>query len=126
MSSDLYHLTASEISSKIKAGEISVEDYAKSLLSRIEARDEAVGAWAYLNPSYVLEQAKALDAIPPSERGTLHGIAIAVKDVLYTKGTFSHWINDALLAHGVLGELTTKQICPHNSTPPSTPTMHQK
>ncbi|OWY49004.1 stomatin family protein [Alternaria alternata] len=85
MSSDLYRLTASEISAKIKAGETSVEEYAKSLLARIESRDEAVQAWAYLDPEYVIKQARALDAIPTAERGPLHGVAIAVKDVIYTK-----------------------------------------
>ena len=86
MSSDLYRLTASELLAKIKASELSVEDYATSLLKRIEARDETVQAWAYHDPAYVMEQARALDAIPPSERGPLHGVAIAVKDVIYTKG----------------------------------------
>ena len=86
MGSDLYKLTATDISAKIKAGETSVEEYAKSLLGRIEARDEAVQAWAYLDPEYVIKQAKALDAIPQAERGPLHGVAIAVKDVIYTKG----------------------------------------
>ncbi|KAG9186876.1 hypothetical protein G6011_09984 [Alternaria panax] len=85
MSSDLYRLTASDISAKIKAGETSVEEYAKSLLARIESRDKAVQAWAYLEPEYVIKQAKALDAIPAAERGPLHGVAIAVKDVIYTK-----------------------------------------
>jgi Asp-tRNA(Asn)/Glu-tRNA(Gln) amidotransferase A subunit family amidase len=84
---DLYRLTATEVSTKIKGGDVSVEDYARSLLSRIEARDGAVQAWAYLKPGYVIEQARTLDAIPQNERGPLHGIAIAVKDVLYTKGT---------------------------------------
>lgn len=86
MASDLYRLTATEVLRKIKAGEISVEDYARSLLGRIEARDEAVKAWAYLEPAYVLKQARALDSVPSSERGSLHGVAIAVKDVIYTKG----------------------------------------
>jgi Asp-tRNA(Asn)/Glu-tRNA(Gln) amidotransferase A subunit family amidase len=89
MSVDLYRLTATEISTKIKAGDISVEDYARSLLSRIEARDGAIQAWAYLKPDHVIEQAKLLDAISKDERGPLHGIAIAVKDVLYTKGTLN-------------------------------------
>jgi NCS1 family nucleobase:cation symporter-1 len=89
MGSDLYRLTASEISAKIKAGEISVEEYAKSLLTRIESRDEAVQAWVYLNHEYVMKQAKALDAIPAAGRGPLHGVAIAVKDVIYTKGELS-------------------------------------
>jgi Asp-tRNA(Asn)/Glu-tRNA(Gln) amidotransferase A subunit family amidase len=83
MSSNLYKLTATEILAKI---EVSVEEYARSLLARIEARDGAVQAWAYLDPERVIKQAKALDAIPQLERGPLHGIAIAVKDVIYTKG----------------------------------------
>ncbi|KAH3989990.1 hypothetical protein HBH70_201220 [Parastagonospora nodorum] len=85
MASELYRLTATEISAKIKAGEITVLDYANSLLKRIEARDDAVQAWAYFKSEYLLEQAKALDAIPSAERGPLHGVAIAVKDVIYTK-----------------------------------------
>jgi Asp-tRNA(Asn)/Glu-tRNA(Gln) amidotransferase A subunit family amidase len=86
MSTDFYRLTATEASTKIKAGEISVENYARSLLQRIDARDEAVQAWAYLDAEYVIKQAKALDAVKPAERGPLHGVAIAVKDVIYTKG----------------------------------------
>lgn len=86
MRTDLYKLTATEILTKIKSGEVTVENYATSLLKRIEDRDDAVQAWAYLDPAYVIEQAKALDAIPKSERGPLHGVAIAVKDVIFTKG----------------------------------------
>jgi Asp-tRNA(Asn)/Glu-tRNA(Gln) amidotransferase A subunit family amidase len=88
MSSTLYQLTATEVLAKIKYGDVTVEDYARSLLKRIESRDEAVQAWAYLNPDYVIKQAQALDAVPQSERGPLHGVAIAVKDVIYTKREF--------------------------------------
>lgn len=88
MSSNLYRLTATEVLRKTKSGEISVQEYATSLLQRIEARDDAVQAWAYLDASYVMEQAKALDAIPVSKRGPLHGVAIAVKDVIFTKGCY--------------------------------------
>lgn len=88
MSPELYQLTATEVAKKIQQGEVTVEEYAKSLLKRIEARDEVVKAWAYLNPEHVIEQAKALDAVPKDERGPLHGVAIAVKDVIYTKGQF--------------------------------------
>lgn len=89
MTSDLHRLTATEVLAKVKANEVSVRDYAKSLLARIDARDELVQAWAYINADQVMEQAKALDAIPPAERGPLHGVAIAVKDVIYTKGTLT-------------------------------------
>jgi len=86
MVSELYRLSANEILHEIKENGLSVEEYAKSLLHRIELRDADVQAWAYLDPAYVLEQAKALDAIAPAQRGPLHGVAIAVKDVIYTKG----------------------------------------
>lgn len=86
MTTELYRLTATEVLRKIKEGEISVEEYATSLLKRIKTRDAAVQAWAYLDPAYVLAQAKALDAVAPAQRGPLHGVAIAVKDVILTKG----------------------------------------
>lgn len=85
MSTQLYQLTATEVVAKIKSGEATVEDYARSLLQRIKTRDEAVQAWAYLDADHVVKQAKALDAVPSAERGPLHGVAIAVKDVIYTK-----------------------------------------
>ena len=85
MDGTLYQLTATEILARIKIGEVTVEDYARSLLERIKSRDEAVQAWAYLDPDYVIKQAKALDAVPKAQRGPLHGVAIAVKDVIYTK-----------------------------------------
>ena len=94
MSSTLYQLTATEILTKIKDGEVTVEDYARSLLERIKSRDEAVQAWAYLDPDYVIKQAQALDAVPHAQRGPLHGVAIAVKDVIYTKRKFKGgWTN---------------------------------
>ncbi|KAH0385249.1 amidase signature enzyme, partial [Aureobasidium melanogenum] len=85
MTAEPYQLTATEVLHKIKAGELTVEAYARSLLARIDHRDEAVQAWAYLDPDYVIKQAKVLDEVPLSERGPLHGVAIAVKDVIYTK-----------------------------------------
>ncbi|KAJ4982714.1 glutamyl-tRNA amidotransferase subunit A (amidase) [Stagonosporopsis vannaccii] len=85
MFSEAYRLTATEVVQKIKSGELSVQEYASSLIDRIAARDDAVQAWAYLDPVYVLEQAKALDAVPQADRGPLHGVAIAVKDVIFTK-----------------------------------------
>lgn len=86
MSSNLHRLTATEVLQKTKAGELSVQEYATALLQHIEARDETVQAWAYLNTAHVMEQARVLDAIPASDRGPLHGVAIAVKDVIFTKG----------------------------------------
>ncbi|KAL4984209.1 amidase signature domain-containing protein [Aspergillus falconensis] len=80
-----FRLTASEALRLIKDNKLTVEDYARSLLSRIEWRDPTVQAWAYLNPERVLEQARQLDKLPIDQRGPLHGLPIGVKDVIYTK-----------------------------------------
>ncbi|OIW33466.1 amidase [Coniochaeta ligniaria NRRL 30616] len=80
-----YKLTATEVIAQIRDGSLTVEDYAKSLLSRIEQRDPVVKAWAYLDPDLVLKRARELDQIPPDQRGPLHGVAVGVKDVIYTK-----------------------------------------
>jgi Asp-tRNA(Asn)/Glu-tRNA(Gln) amidotransferase A subunit family amidase len=85
--SDLYRLTACQALQLLKRGDLSVEDYAKSLLSHIKERDAVVKAWAYLDPVYVLQQARQLDEIPPEKRGLLHGLPIGVKDIILTKGT---------------------------------------
>lgn len=81
-----YLLTASEALSRLKDGSLTVEAYAQSLLSRIERRNDAVRAWAYLDLGYVFAEARRLDGIPAEKRGPLHGVAVAVKDVIQTKG----------------------------------------
>lgn len=81
-----YRFTASEAIAEIKAGTLTVEDYASALLDRIEERDAQVEAWAYLDREYVLTQARDLDKVPIDQRGPLHGVAVGVKDVIYTKG----------------------------------------
>lgn len=81
-----YRLSATKALRALSADELTVEEYAQSLLAHIEKRDPIVKAWAHLSPKHVLEQARALDKIPTSERGALHGVAVAIKDVIYTKG----------------------------------------
>ncbi|KAI8938509.1 hypothetical protein NX059_004397 [Plenodomus lindquistii] len=80
-----YHLTASQAQAKFNDDSLTVEEYAKSLLSRIETRDPTVHAWAYLDPALVLQRARELDQTPREQRGPLHGVAIAVKDVILTR-----------------------------------------
>ncbi|KAL7620827.1 hypothetical protein AAE478_009825 [Parahypoxylon ruwenzoriense] len=80
-----YQLTATQTLAKFRDGSLTVQQYAQSLLSRIERRDAAVGAWAYLNSDYVIQQAKELDSVPQEKRGPLHGVAVAIKDIIYTK-----------------------------------------
>lgn len=83
-----YRLTASQALARVTDGSLTVEEYTKSLLSRIAKRDAEVQAWAYLDPGRVLQEAARLDRIPIGERGPLHGVAVAVKDIFYTKGNY--------------------------------------
>jgi len=80
-----FRLTATQAQAGFKNGSLSVEDYAKSLLDRVEARDSTTHAWAYIDKELVLQRARELDAIPPEKRGPLHGVAVGVKDVILTK-----------------------------------------
>ncbi|RJE21239.1 hypothetical protein PHISCL_06421 [Aspergillus sclerotialis] len=84
---EYYRLTGSQILRLIQQGEVTVEEYAKSLLARIKER-EHIQAWAYLDPELVLSQARRLDKIPLEKRGPLHGLAVGIKDIALTKGTF--------------------------------------
>lgn len=79
-----YKLTATEALSLMKSGKLTVTEYANSLLSRISTRDTHTVAWTYLDSTTILASAAILDALPPSSRGPLHGLPIAVKDVILT------------------------------------------
>jgi Asp-tRNA(Asn)/Glu-tRNA(Gln) amidotransferase A subunit family amidase len=80
-----FRLTASQAQVKFQDGSLTVVEYAKSLLARVEARDATIHAWAYLNSEMVLQRARELDQLPKESRGPLHGVAIGVKDVILTK-----------------------------------------
>lgn len=86
---DAWKLDASEAVALTTSGRLSVESYACSLLERIHARNDSIKAWAFLDSELVIAQAKALDRLARSKRGRLHGVAVAVKDVMYTKGMVS-------------------------------------
>lgn len=85
---EAFRLTATQARSKLRDGSLTVVQYAQSLLARIEERDPIVKGWAYINPKLVLEEASKLDQVPLENRGPLHGIAVGVKDVIYTKGIY--------------------------------------
>lgn len=86
MSYEPFQLTATEALQAFDSGKLTVEAYARSLLDRIHQRDEAVRAWEFLDRDRVMAQAKALDQLPRERRGPMHGVAVGVKDVIYTKG----------------------------------------
>jgi Asp-tRNA(Asn)/Glu-tRNA(Gln) amidotransferase A subunit family amidase len=71
------------LAAEIRDAKRSVHDLANSMLDRIAARDDLIGAWAYLEPDQVRAHANALDQTEP--HGPLHGLPIGIKDVIATK-----------------------------------------
>lgn len=57
----LNHLTATEASSMMAEGRLTAVSLLEACLERIEARDEAVGAWTHLDTEAALAQAQARD-----------------------------------------------------------------
>ena len=66
----------------IAAGEFTSEALVTACLERIHAREERIGAWAWLDPDQALAQARACDEQPAAT--PLHGVPIGVKDIMDT------------------------------------------
>jgi Asp-tRNA(Asn)/Glu-tRNA(Gln) amidotransferase A subunit family amidase len=78
----LHELTASAAAARIAVGELTSEALVEACLARIEARETEIGAWQHLDGAHALAQARARDGEPP--RGLLHGVPIAIKDIIDT------------------------------------------
>jgi Asp-tRNA(Asn)/Glu-tRNA(Gln) amidotransferase A subunit family amidase len=76
-------LTAAEAAARLEAGDITSEALVRDCLARIEAREPAVGAWAFLDPALALEQARTCDATP--RKSALHGVPVGIKDIIDTR-----------------------------------------
>jgi Asp-tRNA(Asn)/Glu-tRNA(Gln) amidotransferase A subunit family amidase len=79
---DLRALSAREAAAEIAAGRLGAEELVAACLDRIAQREATVGAWHYLERDAALAAARACDAEPP--KGPLHGVPIAVKDLIDT------------------------------------------
>jgi len=75
-------LSAVEAARQIAEGKLTAEALVTAYLDRIAARESVVGAWQHLDREQALAEARHRDAEPP--RGPLHGVPIAVKDLIDT------------------------------------------
>jgi amidase len=80
--SDLNELSAVEAARRIADGAVTSEDLVAACLARIEAREDAVGAWQYLDADAALAEARTRDGEAP--KGPLHGLPVGVKDLIDT------------------------------------------
>jgi aspartyl-tRNA(Asn)/glutamyl-tRNA(Gln) amidotransferase subunit A len=83
----LWELSLRSLRDRLATGEITAEETARSLLERIEAKDGGLGAFLLPLADSALERARTLDRLPRNERGPLHGVPIAVKDIISVKGS---------------------------------------
>ena len=85
--SDVVSLTAAELGSAIKAGEMTSEEVTTAYLDRIEAVDGQIKAFLHVRRETALDQARAVDArrAAGEELGPLAGVPVAHKDVFTTK-----------------------------------------
>jgi len=74
-----------DLSAAIASGALTSEALVQRCLDRIAAVDGAVQAWITVLADTALAEARARDA-EPIKRGPLHGIPIAVKDVIDVRG----------------------------------------
>ncbi len=83
---NLHWLSASEAARVIRDGVISSAELVEACLARVRETDPQVQAWAFLDPSYALEQARAADDWRRQGRptGPLHGVPVGIKDIIDT------------------------------------------
>ncbi len=86
MDRDITLISATEASEAIRAGRMTSEGLVSACLERIEAIEDGVGAWAYLDADHALKQACEADRIQRDGQtpGPLHGIPVGVKDIFDT------------------------------------------
>jgi aspartyl-tRNA(Asn)/glutamyl-tRNA(Gln) amidotransferase subunit A len=83
-----WELSAHELHTRLKAGELSAVEITRSILERSKALDGAIHAYNTLTPEQALAKAEAVDRrLAAGEAvGPLAGVPVAVKDNLCTRG----------------------------------------
>lgn len=83
---DLALISASEASEKIRAGEITSEELVGASLAHIDALEDQIGAWQYLDTEHALAQAREADKVlqQGNALGLLHGVPVGIKDIFDT------------------------------------------
>ena len=69
-----------------RAVETTVGERARVLIDRIHALDPQLNCYVAIDEAAMLREAARLDAIAPAARGPLHGLALAVKDLIDVAG----------------------------------------
>ena len=86
MKGDLTTLSAVQAAEAIRDGRLTSEALVGQFLDRIEATEDTVRAWAWIERDHALEQAREADRIRRAGRptGPLHGVPVGLKDIVDT------------------------------------------
>lgn len=93
----IHDLTASDAATRLQSGDLSCEAITRATLARIGALEPQVRAYAHLAADEALRQARTLDQAPG--QGALHGVTIAVKDVIDVAGMPTAFNTPAYAGH---------------------------
>ena len=88
---DVHELTIAELGAAFRAGALSPVDAASAYLERIERLNPSLGAYIAVMADSALAEAQAVadEMARGVFRGPMHGVPVAVKDIIYTKGTLT-------------------------------------
>jgi Asp-tRNA(Asn)/Glu-tRNA(Gln) amidotransferase A subunit family amidase len=90
-------LSATQAAAAIAAGELDSTTLVRACLDRIAERDDVVGAWQLLDAEGALRSARDRDATGPS--GPLHGVPVAIKDLIDTADLPTRYGSDIYTGH---------------------------
>ena len=88
MNEPLHYLSIAEVGERLRTGRLSPVELTRAILERIEALDGQLHAYITVTADSALDQARQAEAeiAQGNYRGPLHGIPIAYKDIVWTKG----------------------------------------
>ena len=88
MMADLWYLSAKEVGVLLRRREVSALEVVQAMLARIESLDSQFNAFITVTADEAQDAAKRLDAelADGRDRGPLHGIPVAIKDLYDTAG----------------------------------------
>ena len=81
---ELTQMSLTEAAEAVRAGRVTAADLVEACLARIEQTDAAVGAFASVQADEARAEADRLDRGATS--GPLHGVPVALKDLVFTEG----------------------------------------
>lgn len=85
--------TMSELAEAYRSKELSPVEVTKAMLERIEKLDSRLHSFVTVTPEIALKQARQAEAdlAAGKDRGPMHGIPVAIKDLCETKGVKTTW-----------------------------------